>query len=289
MAKSKFVRALAPLVVLAALVAGCKKKPPQYKKQPRISTVVTYDSQGRRILAGSFLGDLKVGDEGIKATDGVDAYVAVYGRDNKVLWRKHFSGPDHQTATGVVVDKQDNIIVVGMFRGNLTIEKESREKGFIGLKSEPGKRYGIYVIKLRPDGQVEWNLPLARQATETQVSVAIRPDGRIAVGGNFIGFVELNGQAVIPKNSQSMFTANVGPDGKPGDYFTQTIASDFIVYDCPHAPHEEGPCMPKQCHPHGHCVGTVCDDPLFAYCCQRYDDPAHAWDGDCVTAARNKC
>ena len=60
-------------------------------------------------------------------------------------------------------------------------------------------------------------------------------------------------------------------------------------WDCPHSPYEEGSYMPKRCHPYGHCVGTVCDDPHYAYCCSRYDNPQQAWDAACVAAAKQKC
>jgi hypothetical protein len=309
MAKFTFFPSLARvLLVPAALTMACATttkppggdrvvtigKPGEYQpRQPETATVLAIDSKGRRVVAGTFAGELKVGDRTITAADGVDAFVAVLDKAGRLAWLKHLSGPSHQTATGVTVDRQDNVIVAGTIQGGITKDAP------VQFRSQPGRDHGVYVTKFSPEGNVLWSRLAARLAMETNASVALGQDGKIALGGTFIRFVEVGGKGFTDAG-QSMFLTSLEPaDGSVTDPTMALLSFGGINWKlCPHHPFVTGAGISPYCTTNtawAHCASMVCNEIdvdrgiHYGYCCGGSTYGSEVWDQDCVTVAQRLC
>lgn len=131
---------------------------------------VAIDSVGNIAVVGYTEGDLERANGG---GNKMDAYVRVYDPHGDVLWAEQFGFTDHDEATGVAFDADDNVIVVGYVRGN--------------LGGVPSGESDAFVRKYSPSGTVLWTRQFGTAGFDTAQAVATDSDGNIFVVGDTTG------------------------------------------------------------------------------------------------------
>ena len=81
---------------------------------------VAADRDGNVVSVGGFSGSMDLGNGTVTSVaNSPDAFVAKYNRQGGLLWVKRFGNTGGDSANGVVIDSQDNIIVTGCFQGTV--------------------------------------------------------------------------------------------------------------------------------------------------------------------------
>lgn len=76
------------------------------------------DAAGNSYLAGFFTGTLNLGTTNLTSAGGDDLFVAKVSPAGTVLWAAHCGGPGEDRATGVALDPNGDVVVVGWFDNN---------------------------------------------------------------------------------------------------------------------------------------------------------------------------
>lgn len=147
---------------------------------------VTVDANGNVIIVGSTLsadipiegdnplddefnddtGLIASGDEGDanvqNSTIATDYFVAKYDAGGNIDWSTYIGGANVDFATDVAVDGENNIYIVGgtytlFWTGPGTAQLDGSFPTEGGYDDTPGSRYDVGMVKLRPDGALDWS------------------------------------------------------------------------------------------------------------------------------------
>jgi uncharacterized delta-60 repeat protein len=99
-------------------------------------------------------------------TGYTDYYTVKYDKDGNEIWSKSYDGGYNDTAHGVAVDSEDNIIVTGFSHNATGNEKDN-----------------YYTIKYDKDGNEIWNKSYADGETDQAAAVAVDSKDNIIVTG----------------------------------------------------------------------------------------------------------
>jgi hypothetical protein len=268
------------ILVLAALLLapGCMRplKPATNPQPLLLQTVVAVDRQGNQILAGTFPGRFKISGAELVSAGGTDIFlVKTDPKGQNVFPPQRFGGKGDDAGTGVAVDEDGSIILVGTFQGEASFGSQT-------LKAEvrhEGQR-AVFVARFTPAGQLEWVKQIAVANLPTQISVAIRPDHTIVVGASGVGTVA-NRQGEVNLGGASIMLNLISPKGDvippAGGFLVESLT---VPVAGAHSPCAQGGYL----DPSGgadNCVAWICGrDP---YCCN------NAWDGQCVSEVGSIC
>ena len=145
------------------------------------------DPAGNAVMAGRMRGTLELpGGESITALEGYDGFVAKLDRDSgNALWSRRIgeaekaTPDDNQYAEAVSVDGDGNILVAGLFSGEMTFASDT----LTAVDDQD-----LFVLKLDPDGDPVWATRFDGHVSGGNVvTVAAGPAGEVYVGGVFSG------------------------------------------------------------------------------------------------------
>src|SRR5262249_40878443 len=109
---------------------------------------VAADHAGNTVAVGQFSGAVDLGAGPVTSVAGSsDAFVAKYSPQGTLSWVKNFGGSSDDFAYGVVPDSQNNIIVVGAFKGTVD---------FGGVSLTSAGNSDIFLAKYSPSGGLLW-------------------------------------------------------------------------------------------------------------------------------------
>jgi hypothetical protein len=272
MKRSNCIQSCIGIALFAIALSGCHRRTP-YQPTP-FQGVIAVDSAGNRVVAGSFRSRLGVGNNALSSTGGSDIFVAKIRRDGTNVWPpRAFGGAGDDGATGVMVDADGAIIVVGTFQGEISI-------GTTRLKADakgPNER-GVFVVKLDgDDARVIWATSVGIFDGVANVSVSIEADGRIVAGISLAGEIrkEAEGEFLM---GDKLISREVTPTG------VLLIVKQLLATSntCSHSPCEVGkPGLALGCDP---CVTSYCNT-ANPDCC----DPTKTWTSVCATGFSNYC
>ena len=187
------------VLVGLGMAAGCVPKGPArphgilVSTPPALQTVLAIDKDGNQILAGSFTGRVTVAGTQLTSQGGRDIFVVKTDKAGAALFApKQFGGKDDDFATGLVVDKDGNILVAGTFQSTARFG----DKTISVMVDRPETRQ-VFVAKLDSKGDVLWVKRAGSVYPLTQVSVAIAADGSVVVGSS--GPARVRGSAAPTK------------------------------------------------------------------------------------------
>lgn len=143
---------------------------------------VAVDSADNVYLAGDFTGKIDLGG-GIYSSAGADdnvfkddVFLAKYDQNGRHIWSKSFGDTSNQFATQVLVDRADNVILLG------------RAFGVMDFGNGPHRSAGtddFFVAKFRPDGSVIWSTMFGGASADRAERLAIDSAGDVWVAGTF--------------------------------------------------------------------------------------------------------
>jgi hypothetical protein len=175
---------------------------------PKLIDIGT-DGAGNTYVYGEFFGALTFGDTTLITLDEQDLFLAKLDPKGMPLWAKKYGGLGAQSATGLAVDPDGNLIVAGYFGGTLDF-------GDGPLVSKSGANGSdLYVAKLTPDGDVIWNKQFGG-STVTQVTTAMTVDGLgdvLLLGYLQEGSLDFGGPVVATVSNESFMAKLDGANG----------------------------------------------------------------------------
>jgi hypothetical protein len=139
---------------------------------------VAVDRSGNVILAGPFQGSIDFGKGALVASER-DFYVAKLDRDGNTLWAKSFGGVGFQDAQALVVDLDDNIVISGVFDGQLSFG------GGVPLEPDLGGDRDAFVAKLDADGNHIWSKSSGGKGVQLLLGLNVDAQGNILATGTF--------------------------------------------------------------------------------------------------------
>jgi hypothetical protein len=149
------------------------------------SLYAAVDSGGNVVLAGAFSGSVNVGGGALTSAGGDDILVARLDSSGNHLWSKKFGGADDDEVSGVAVDGNGAVLLVGQSFGGVDFGGGTVANG------------GSYAAKLSPSGSFVFSDDLG---TAHLQSVAAAPSGNVLVAGSGTGTIHV-GTAQIPPSS----------------------------------------------------------------------------------------
>jgi hypothetical protein len=231
---------------------------------------VAFDKEGNRLLAGTFVQSIKVGDKSVESAGGTDAFVAKLDRSGKLLWLQRFGGKDNEGITGLAVDAKGDVVIGGKIQGEVDFAGQALKPQLRG----PQQR-ALFAAKLdAATGKTLWVRDLATANDSAVVDVAVAPDGKIATGVGAIGPLLVQGKPLVSMG-ESISLGELTTEGQAGP---TTVLFAATPAACAHSPCVTGGTLNGFCN---WCVGTICaQDP---YCCNT------AWDAQCVSEVATIC
>jgi len=161
-----------------------------------VPTGVALDDAGDVVVVGSFALSADFGDQQLTVAGKGDAFVAkLAGLDGAVLWARPFGGVELDGATGVALDADSNVFVVGYFQDSMVVEGDV-------LRSAGDS--DVFVMKLSAMGDVLWSRQFGGTGRDLGSGLAVR-DGRVAVVGRFSDEVSFGDVALHSAGEQDIF------------------------------------------------------------------------------------
>lgn len=162
-----------------------------------ISRAITADDEGNVYVAGTFDGttDFDPGDGVMEltSTEEADIFIQKLNADGELIWVKHISGELGKTVNQLKVTPSGNILLVGIFNGNLDVDPGAGE--YI-LTSITDGVSDSFLLEIDPAGEFNWAQRLLgltdMEETESHLSTHIRSveyneDGDLFIGGDIFG------------------------------------------------------------------------------------------------------
>ena len=159
---------------------------------------VAFDSSGNMYATGSFTGTVNFGCGSLSSngTTYPDAYLAKYSSTGTCLWSKRLGGIYDDAGTGVVVDPNNNVIVIGTVGGYVTGTTVDFGGGPIAIYRDPN----IFVARYAADGTYQWAKTFGSALGGSNIkpyAVAVDASGNVAVTGSFQNTIDFGGGPIV--------------------------------------------------------------------------------------------
>lgn len=157
------------------------------------------DGEDNVLLAGSFTGEVRIGDRTLISEGHASIFVAKLSSTGALLWARSFGGfaPSPAWVAGIAADAAGNVLVTGGFQGNLQI----------GDTEHIAMWRALYVMKLEGNtGEPFWSRSF--QGTAEAADLAVDPTGDVLVSGA-LGHGTLDIDGALITNPESLTNAFV--------------------------------------------------------------------------------
>ena len=140
------------------------------------------DKPGNIYTTGSIQGSSTFGNGIVLTAPGSapDVFVSKYNASGQIQWAVNYGNIGQDLGLRIAKDKNDNIYVAGYFTGSITF-------GNTTLTSNVPNDASAFIIKLNPDGTVQWAKKINPTGVAINTLIAIDNNDNIFVSGNFFG------------------------------------------------------------------------------------------------------
>ena len=180
-------------------------------------------------VCGFFNGEADFGGITLNSTDGSqDAFLMKLDPSGNVIWAKSIGGSEGDTAYGVEVDSQGNVIVTGQFKSLVNFD------GIVLLSEQDPSTgdysFDIFVVKYDANGNFQWVRQGKAPQDDRGLALSIDPDDNILMTGQFSDTLEIAG--VIHENTvdNSGFVLKLDQSGNEL-WFRRLSAFQVLAYD----------------------------------------------------------
>jgi len=147
-----------------------------------------------------------------------DGYLAKYNPEGELVWAKHLltardrSGSQSATLlsiTGMEIDAQGDLVIGGAFWDTVWVAPNQ-------MIVSDGPLADLFIAKYDQDGNFKWVKQMGGSGDQRIQSLAIDPQGNIAVTGFFFGNPDLNpagGAMLSSQGGEDIFIAKYDPTG----------------------------------------------------------------------------
>lgn len=142
--------------------------------------------------------------------------------EGNCLWSKRFGDLAYQSASGLTMDKDGNVIVTGVIKG---------QTDFGGGALLSAGDWDVFLAKLGPNGDHLWSRSFGDGDAQIAFGVAVDGEDNVLVAGNISGQADFGGGPLLSAGSKDIFLAKFDHDGGHawsklfGDAETQDAAS----------------------------------------------------------------
>ena len=165
------------------------------------------DAQGNIYVAGSFDGTLTFGRRKLHAQH-FDIFVGKYSSAGRLLWARSAGGAGIDEASGLAVDPEGNVIVVGRFTGEADFDPSAGE-----YLLRPRGGSDAFVWKLDSRGQLLWAQRAGGKRDDAATAITTDANGNVFVAG-FFRQTLLEGRWAVPSGKgRTGFVWSIRPDG----------------------------------------------------------------------------
>jgi hypothetical protein len=153
---------------------------------------VAIDASGNVYVSGQFWGtaDLDPGSSTFNLTSNgsYDAFILKLNAAGNFVWAKQIGGTGGDYADKIILDASGNVLVTGIFQGNVDFDPGTSTFPLATLGSNE-----IYLLKLTNSGDFVWAKQTEGELDIYVRGIAIDPSGNIILSGNFQGSVDMDG------------------------------------------------------------------------------------------------
>ncbi len=165
------------------------------EKTRDVPAAVTVDNAGNVVFGGGFQGVIDFGggelDSGSLRISEPGAFVAKLSSAGDHIFSRSYGGRGEQMVTALACDAQNNIVVAGSYERGLSLPRA----GGAAFSLEGGAWERGFVAKLDSSGNTLWAKRVGSSASV--LSMAIAAEGRILIGGNYRGLLELGSGPLV--------------------------------------------------------------------------------------------
>jgi WD40 repeat protein len=129
-----------------------------------------------------------------------NAFVLKLTSLGEYVWVRPLTGPGRSTATGIAVDPDGGVFVVGYFGGSVGFDPRGE-----GPRGYAGGEFNIFAEKLDRDGRLKWVRTLSSTGRDLALGIAVDQGGSAYISGRFSGTVNFDpGPGVCNRTSRGV-------------------------------------------------------------------------------------
>lgn len=191
---------------------------------------IDVDSNGNIFVVGTYAGTVDF-DPGAGTTSRTsrgndDNFVIKLTTDGNFAWVKEFGGANEERATGVILDLNNNILITGLYNGNVDFNPAPLETNTVTGSYADG-----FALKLDANGGFLWAKGFGGSSADYGEGIAVDSNNNVYVTGRYTGNVDFdpgagittiagsatNGAFILKLNSDGNFGFARGFDGTGQD------------------------------------------------------------------------
>jgi hypothetical protein len=155
-------------------------------------------------MAGYFSETINFGGGAHASSGGYEAFVAKLTGSGAFEWSKGTKLLSDQRATGIAVNEQGDVAVLGVFRDVMN---------FGGLPMVGNGSEDLFVTKLDEAGKELWSAPFGGFADEEPGSIAMRPTGEVYFSAMVEGAADFGGGLILSQGNDDVVAVRLSPGG----------------------------------------------------------------------------
>ncbi|UQA55125.1 hypothetical protein [Polyangium aurulentum] len=170
------------------------------------AVAVNVDKSGNILIAGSFQGSMILGPVTLTSAGKEDVFIAKLTPSGEVMWAKSFGDANNQFAQGIAADASGNVIVAGIFIGNINFGGGTLTSNTIFFQD-------VFLAKFGPDGTHIFSNRFGGTNSENVNALAVDAGGNAILAGDFQLSVDFGGGTLTSEGPSDAYVAKYGPNG----------------------------------------------------------------------------
>lgn len=171
---------------------------------------IATDTKGNIYMAGCFRSDLlNIGNATLtNAKVGTtDFFIAKYNNQGEADWAKSSGGTEHDWASSVTTDQNDNVYVGGFYRSSSVIMDEQTINN--------DSHNDFFIAKILSNGQTQWIRNHGGLDADVSLNIASDKQGNVYATGHFeSNYFKLGNTILTQKGEGDVFVVNYDTNGK---------------------------------------------------------------------------
>lgn len=171
------------------------------------ATGVAVDQANNIFITGRFMGTVDLGRGPLTSAGATDFLIAKYGADGSLLWASRYGGIYDEATSGIGVDSQGNIFIVGVFLVQTDLGG--------GALAGNGNASLFVAHYSGADGHHLWSRVIVGTGTTASTGLGIDLSGNVTITGSFAGAADFGRGQLASTGSADIFVAKYsGVDGR---------------------------------------------------------------------------
>ena len=184
---------------------------------------IALDSSGNIYVVGYYQNTVDFGGGNVTSNGSWDAFILKLNSSGTFQWVKSYGGSTgNDLGRDVVVDSNDNVIMLGTFRG--TVNFDSGDGG--GEVNYTSNDYDVFLIKLNSSGIWQFVWRTENSGSADARALAIDSNNFTYLTGSFSGTVKFGSNTYTAANSNDLFIHKFDTDNNGSSQSTYTSNID---------------------------------------------------------------